>query len=428
MAFRGWKAAVFRLEIPLEHAAHSSAGGQEPPVFPRWLTLLLATTCGLVAANIYYSQPLVGVISSSVGMRPELAGLIVSLTQIGYGIGLFFVVPLADLLENRRLVVTLLLAAIAALVAAAVSTAAAPFLVSALLIGIASVSVQVLVPYSAHLAPAAQQGRVVGTIMSGLMFGIMLARPVASFITSVISWHAVFLFSAIVLACLVVVLRIVLPPRHPEAKIGYGQLLASMGGLILRTPDLQRRALYQACMFGAFSLFWTTVPLLLTDVFHLTQAGIALFALAGVAGVVAAPIAGRVADHGLVRAATCVALVLGIAAAFLAYEGATGTSLGLAFLVAAAILIDFGMAATMVLGQRVIFSLRPEIRGRLNGLYMTAFFLSGAVFAGLGAWTYAVGGWGLAMLVAGILPAVALAGLALLEGRTARAGAASEPC
>lgn len=413
----------------MEHVTRSPADVPDTAELPGWLIGLLAATCGLVAANIYYSQPLVGVISASLDLPPALAGLIVSLTQIGYGVGLFFVVPLADLLENRRLVVTLLVAAIVALLAAALSTAAAPFLVSALLIGIASVSVQVLVPYAAHLAPKAQHGRVVGTIMSGLMFGIMLARPVASFITSLISWHAVFLFSAIVLTILVIVLRIVLPPRHPQAKLGYGQLLASMGGLILRTPDLQRRAFYQACMFGAFSLFWTTVPLLLTDVFHLTQAGIALFALAGVAGVFAAPIAGRVADHGLVRGATCVALVLGAAAAVLAYLGATPTAAGLAVLVAAAILIDFGMAATMVLGQRVIFSLQPEIRGRLNGLYMTAFFLSGAVFAGLGAWTYAVGGWGLAMLVAGTLPVVALAGLALLEGRPGRAAAdATEAC
>jgi predicted MFS family arabinose efflux permease len=395
----------------------SSAAEQEVAAFPGWLTLLLATTCGLVAANIYYSQPLVGVISTSLGLPPELAGLIVSLTQIGYGVGLFFVVPLADLLENRRLVVTLLLAAIAALIGAAMSTGAAPFLIFALLIGVSSVAVQVLVPYSAHLAPKAEQGRVVGNVMSGLMFGIMLARPVASFITSLVSWHAVFLFSAIVLTGLVVVLRIVLPPRRPEAKLGYGRLLASMGGLVLRTPELQQRSFYQACMFGAFSLFWTTVPLLLTDVFHLSQAGIALFALAGVAGVVAAPIAGRVADRGLVRGATSVAMVLGAAAAVLAYEGATGSAGGLALMVAAAILIDFGMTATMVLGQRVIFSLAPEIRGRLNGLYMTAFFLSGAVFAAVGAWTYAVGGWGLSMLVAGILPIVALAGLALIEGR-----------
>lgn len=407
------------METVLAKDFRASASGDEAAgaAFPRWLTPLLAATCGLVAANIYYSQPLVGEISGSLGLPPQLAGLIVSLTQIGYGIGLFFVVPLGDLLENRRLVVVLLVATIAALLGAAISQTVAPFLLSALFIGIASVAVQVLVPYAAHLAPKGRQGQVVGNIMGGLMLGIMLARPAASFITSLFSWHAVFLFSAMVLTVLVIVLRLVLPPRRPEAKLSYGRLLASMGELMLTTPELQRRSVYQACMFGAFTLFWTTAPLLLTDVYGFTQAGIALFALAGVAGVVAAPIAGRVADRGLARSATGVTTVLGIVSAGLAYAGGDGTTTGLALLVAAAILLDFGMAGTMVLGQRIIFGLRPEIRGRLNGLYMTAFFLSGAICAALGAWTYTEGGWGLSMLVAGVLPLVALTGLAGMEIR-----------
>ncbi|WP_018699459.1 MFS transporter [Amorphus coralli] len=397
----------------------TSIAGHEPvelETFPRWLTLLLATTCGLGAANIYYSQPLVGVISASLDMPTALAGFIVSLTQVGYGIGLFFVVPLADLLENRRLVVVLLLAAIAALLGASLSTAIAPFLVFALLIGVASVAVQVIVPYAAHLAPPHQQGRVVGDVMGGLMLGIMLSRPTASLITSAFSWHAVFLFSAILLSVLVVVLRLVLPTRRPEARLSYGRLIASMGGLILKTPALQRRSLYQACMFGAFTLFWTTVPLLLADRFGLTQVGIALFALAGVAGVIAAPLAGRLADRGLARQATAVMTLIGGLAVVMAYLGADGTTTGLVILVAAAVLLDFGMTGTMVMGQRVIFGLQPEVRARLNGIYMTAFFLSGAVSAALGAWTYAVGGWGLSMTVAGSLTLVAFAGLLILDG------------
>ncbi len=376
---------------------------------PPWLTLLLATSCGLIAANIYLAQPLIGPISASLGMMPGAGGLIPTMAQLGYGAGLLLVAPLGDLIENRRLVLSVLCIAILALAGAALSTHAAQFLAASLLIGLGSVAVQVLVPYAAHLAPDATRGRVVGNVMSGLMLGIMLARPVASLITEALSWHAVFALSAAMMTALAVVLRLALPRRQPASGLGYGELLASMGRLARRTPVLQRRALYQACLFAAFSLFWTAAPLLLADTFRLSQNGIALFALAGVAGAVAAPIAGRAADRGWTRPATGLAMAAVVGSLLFSRLGLDGSNLGLAMLVAAAVLLDFGVTASGVLGQRAIYGLGAGVRSRLNGLYMAAYFAGGAAGSALGGWSYAHGGWSLTMWAGLGPPVLALA-------------------
>ncbi|HEY3425028.1 MAG TPA: MFS transporter, partial [Negativicutes bacterium] len=178
---------------------------------PNWITLLLATACGVIVANIYYAQPLVGPISAATNLSPEASGLIVTLTQIGYGIGLLFIVPLSDLIENRRLVVAALVVVICGLVAAALARNALLFLAASLLIGLGSVAAQVLVPYAAHLASPERRGRVVGNVMSGLLLGIMFARPVASLITDIWGWQAVFVLSAVINAVLTIILVLVLP-------------------------------------------------------------------------------------------------------------------------------------------------------------------------------------------------------------------------
>jgi predicted MFS family arabinose efflux permease len=379
------------------------------PHVPPGIIALLATACGVIAANIYYAQPLVGPISAALGLSPGAAGLIVTMTQIGYGLGLLLLVPLGDLFENRKLVLVLMGMGTLALLGAAASTHPLPFLTSALFIGLGSVAVQVLVPYSAHLVPEAVRGRVVGNVMSGLMLGIMLARPVSSFVTQLSSWHVVFVLSAIGMVALGIVLGRALPARTPVSRMNYLQLLRSMGQLALRTPILQRRAVYQACLFGAFSLFWTTTPLLLAGPgFHLSQAGIALFALAGVAGAVAAPLAGRMADLGWSRATSGLSM-LAVAAAFLmTHVGTAGSTLSLALLVAAAIVLDFGVSANLVVGQRAIYSLGAESRSRLNGLYMATFFAGGAIGSALGGWAFARGGWALTSWIGFALPVLAL--------------------
>jgi predicted MFS family arabinose efflux permease len=373
------------------------------------ITIFLAAACGLIVANIYYAQPLAGPIALALGLPPQMTGMVVTLTQIGYGAGLLFLVPLGDLIENRRLVLMLIGVATLGLLGAALSAQAAPFLIASLLIGLGTVAVQVLVPYAAHMAPEAVRGRVVGNVMSGLMLGIMLARPVAGFAAQLSSWRVVFLISAVAMVALALVLKWALPPREPDVKLRYGELLASMARLAATTPILQRRALYHACLFGAFSLFWTTTPLLLAGPeFHLSQGGIALFALAGVAGAVASPIAGRVADRGWTRPATAFAM-LAVAAGFLITHIAPhGSGLALALLVIAAMVLDFGVSANLTLGQRAIFSLGAAFRSRLNGLYMATFFIGGALGSAVGGWAFARGGWALASWIGFALPIVAL--------------------
>lgn len=359
-----------------------------------WLTLLLASACGVIAANIYYAQPLIGPISAELSLSKQAAGLIVTLTQLGYGLGLLLIVPLGDLFENRRLTISILAIGALGLLISGLADSSIPFLAASFLVGLGSVAVQILVPYAAHLAPDASRGRIVGNVMSGLMLGIMLARPVASMMTYLTNWRVVFFCSFIGMVLLMGVLRFALPTRPVVARFTYRQMLVSMVYLVKNTPALRRRALYHASLFGAFSLFWTTTPLLLAESpFGLSQKGIALFAFAGVSGAIAAPIAGRIADRGWIKSATATALLLAIGAFAITHIGEMGTRLSLTMFVMAGVILDFAVSANLVLGQRVIFSLAPEIRSRLNGLYMTTFFCGGVLGSAIGGWTFAHHGW-----------------------------------
>ncbi|GMA98072.1 MFS transporter [Pelosinus sp. IPA-1] len=375
---------------------------------PNWVTLLLAIACGVIVANLYYAQPLIGLISVDTNLSAASAGLIVTLTQVGYVIGLLFIVPLSDLIENRRLVVSALAVVICALVAASLAHNALLFLVTAMFIGLGSVAAQILVPYAAHLATEERRGQVVGNIMSGLLLGIMLARPIASFITDLWGWQAVFALSAIITTVLTVLLALVLPERKPSPTMNYGELIGSLWLLFKTKSILRRRAFYQACLFGAFSLFWTVVPLWLTNHFHLSQQGIALFALAGVSGAIAAPIAGRLADKGWTRVLTGSAIVIAAVSFLLPLIVQDDSAIALAILVVAAIMLDMAVSGNLVLGQRTIYSLGNEIRGRLNGVFMAVFFIGGAIGSSLGGWAYASGGWMLASMLGLSMPIAAL--------------------
>ncbi|WP_028746222.1 MFS transporter [Rhizobium mesoamericanum] len=388
-----------------------------PQTISPLMTFLFAATCGLVAANLYYGQPLAGPISASLGFTPAATGLIVTLTQIGYGLGLLLIVPLGDLLENRRLVLTLIAISAVALLSAGLSSTPTMFLLASLCIGLSSVAVQVLVPFAAHMAPDATRGRVVGNVMSGLLCGIMLARPFASFVAEATSWHMVYVLTAALMIALVVILRANLPVRVPHTRLSYSKLLASMAELALHSRVLQRRALYQAGMFAAFSLFWTTTPLLLAGPeFGLTQNGIALFALAGAAGAIASPIAGRLADRGLTKAASTFAMLLGMSAFLISQLATDGSLAALSLLTVAAVLLDFGVTTNLVCGQRAIYAISAEHRGRLNGLYMATFFTGGAIGSAVGGWAYATGGWTMTAWIGFCFPALAFL-LFLTEAR-----------
>lgn len=369
---------------------------------------MLAAACGLIVANLYYAQTLVGPISVSTGLSSTAAGLIVTLTQIGYVVGLLFIVPLSDIVENRRLTIITLMVAVGALLVAAFAANAPLFLTASLFIGTGSVVAQILVPYATYLASEEQRGRVVGNVMSGLLLGIMFARPVASFITSIWGWQAVFIFSAVVITLLAILLSRFLPERKPAPSVSYSKLIVSLGTLLKQTPILRRRALYQACLFGAFSLFWTVVPLRLADDFGMSQQGIAWFALVGVGGAVAAPIAGRLADKGWSKWLTGLAMIIATLSFLLIHLFHSHSTFALILLFISAITLDMAVSGNLVLGQRVIYSLGSEARGRLNGIFMAIFFVGGAVGSSLGGWAYAYGGWTFASLIGVILPLLAL--------------------
>lgn len=378
-----------------------------PPAMTSRLMFILAAACGLIVANLYYAQPLVGPISQSAGISPAASGLIVTMTQIGYVIGLLFIVPLSDLLENRRLVSMALGVAAVGLTGAALANGMAMFFAAAVLIGAGSVGAQILVPYAASLAPADQRGRIVGNIMSGLLLGIMLARPAASLTAGLLGWRAVFLLSAVLMGLLIMLLLPLLPKRIPQSRERYPQILLSLWDLLRTKPVLRRRALYQACLFGSFSLFWTVVPLWLSDHFHASQNEIAVFALVGVAGAIAAPIAGRLADKGWTRRLTGLAIVTAALSFALTHAFAGNRILSVIFFCAAAVLLDMAVSGNLVLGQQAIYALGDEIRGRVNGLFMAIFFAGGALGSAVGGWTYAQGGWMLASFAGICFPVLA---------------------
>lgn len=360
------------------------------PISPG-LVFLLAASAGIVVANIYYAQPLIGLIGPAIHLAPWAASLIVTLTQLGYALGLVFLVPLGDLLENRSLIVTTIACSVLALALAAMAPNGTIFLIAAGLIGLSSVSVQMLVPMAAQLAPDASRGQVVGNVMAGLLLGILLARPVASMMAASFGWRAVFAASAMLVAIQAAILRFALPERSPTSRETYAGLLRSLGTLLIQTPVLQRRSAYQAAAFAAFSLFWTASPLLLAQQFGYSQRGIALFALVGAAGALAAPIAGRLADAGYGGRGTSLSL-LAVASSFVVAAGGAALH-SVPLLAAAGVLLDAGVQSNLVFSQRTIYAMAPAIRSRLNGIFMALFFLGGAAGSAIASILFLHAGW-----------------------------------
>jgi predicted MFS family arabinose efflux permease len=383
------------------------------------LVTLYAVAAGAVVANLYYAQPLVGLIAPALHLPKPIASLLVTFTQLGYASGLLLLVPLGDLVENRTLSTRLIGGSVLALALAATAWTWPIFLAAALLIGLCSSAVQILVPMIATLTPDATRGRVVGNVMGGLVFGILLARPVASLIAYAVGWRAVFGLSALGMAALFLVLRRKLPHVAPKARAGYFSLILSMFKLYATEPTLRRRAAYQCAAFGVFSLYWTAVPIYLTERFHYTQFGIAVFALVGAAGAISAPLAGRLADAGYGRVGSAVSLALVLASFGVSALGAALHSVVL--LALAGVALDFGVQANNVLGQRAIYALAPELRARLNGAYMAAFFVGGATGSAVASALLIRGGWTLVALVGAAAPALALSYFILNEIRRRRA-------
>jgi predicted MFS family arabinose efflux permease len=383
------------------------------------LTLLLAVTCGISVASLYLAQPMIGLIGPSVGLRPGAYGLVVTLTQIGYAAGLLLLVPLGDFVENRKLmVITLSLGAVTLL---ATSFARTPdvFLLACLVIGLTSVTTQMVVPMAAHLADPAKRGRQVGIVVSGLLTGILLGRPIASIIASVSGWRSVFLVATAAMVTMAVVLRLRLPERQPGSRKSYAAVLASMLPLLRRTPVLRKRMAYHMGLFFAFSVFWTTIPLELTQHFGLHQRGIALFSLVGAAGAFSAPMAGRMADAGRTVIGTigCMAMVaVGIALTWPASALSGWT--GLAVFAAGTILLDAGVQAHLAFAQKVLFDLAPEQRSRVNAIFIAGAFLAAAVGSAAAPLVFTLDHWPLVALL-GTVPPLLVLGAYVLDQRRA---------
>ncbi|WP_343550250.1 MFS transporter [Ralstonia sp.] len=381
---------------------------------PRGATPLFAAAVGLIVINLFGIQPLVAEIAASIGWTTAATGLLVTATLVGYGIGLLLLMPLTDLQDNRALASRTLWGAVASLVLTTVAQSGQVLMLAAFAIGLTSTVIQMLIALAGRLAADHRRGRVLGDIMIGLNLGILLSRPAASLIAAQWGWRAFYGASAVAIAVLAVLLPRVMPTFVPPRALSYGVLLKSYGHLLRSEPVLRRRAATQALLMAAFTLFWTAVALRLAAApFHLSQNGIGIFALCGAAGVVAAPIAGRLADRGLVRVGTLLAhgsaatgLLLALASALLP---GLSVPVMLVMLAAAALLLDFGAIGDQALGRYMVNTLSPEVRGRVNGLYTGAFFFGAAAGGGLAGVAWVRAGWiGVSLLALGFVVAAAL--------------------
>ncbi len=369
------------------------------------LVTLFAFCCGVIVANLYYAQPIIDLIAPDIGLSPAAASLTVSLTQIGYAIGLFFIVPLADLVENRRLLIATTSLSVVSLAIATLVRDPGVFLFVSLLIGFGSVAVQILLPLAAHFAPDESRGRIVGNVMGGLMLGILLSRPFASFVADHFGWHAVFGAATVMMVAITLVFAVLMPTRQPDHHATYAALLRSLGTLVARLPPLRRRSFYQGCLFASFSLFWTAAPLELARHYGYSQTQIGVFALIGALGAIAAPLGGRLADAGHTRIGSLLAMAL----AALGYWPVIALpSLGVVALVGTGVLLDFCVQMNMVLGQREIYALDAASRGRLNALYVTSVFVGGALGSLIASPLYARFGWTGVVCAGSALPLLAL--------------------
>ena len=375
----------------------------ETPQLTAPLTAFFACAVGIIIINLAAAQPLTGPIAAALHLPAALAGLVATLPQLGYAVGMIFVVPLADLLENRILTVATVMLCALMLLCAAVAPSASGFLGAVCLAGSMSCAIQILVPLAAALAHPQRRGSAVGNVMSGVMIGILASRPLASLVAGSFGWRAFYALMAVLNGLLAVALRHWLPVRRPASRESYGTLIGSLLTLWLREPVLRRYTWSAAACMAIFSAFWTGVALRLVQApFSLSDTGLAVFALSGVTGTVIAPIAGRLGDRGHtvsgMRSAHW-ALVLGCvlagvgAAGWFGFEPRLHRVLAMGFLVASAIVLDAGVVCDQTLGRRAINMLDPAVRSRLNGLFVGVFFVGGAVGAAAAGAAWAAHGW-----------------------------------
>jgi predicted MFS family arabinose efflux permease len=354
------------------------------------LTLLMAVASGLGVANLYYCQPLLADMGRDFHVSIGQVGLIPMFTQLGYALGMLLFVPLGDMLERRRLIVIMLFAVAGALLAVAFSPAFWFLVTFSFLLGLTTIVPQLIVPFAAAMAEPKQRGKAVGTVMSGLLVGILLARTVSGVVGAHLGWRWMYVIAAAIMICLAMVLALSLPKSTPSFAGSYRELMSSLIGLIREQPVLREAALTGAMLFAAFSAFWTTLVFFVEEPpYHYGSQEAGLFGLVGAAGALGASLAGRKADRDTPRAVLGPAIIITI------------VSFGLFWLVGhylfglilGVILLDLGVQSGQVSNQTRIYSLSSNAQNRLNTIYMTTYFIGGALGSSAGAWSWHLAGW-----------------------------------
>lgn len=372
----------------------------------RSVTLLFAIACGLAVANIYYAQPLLDAISQEFGITPSSVGLVITITQVCYALGLLLLVPLGDLLNRRLLIAGQMLISVLALIVVGTAHTSKVLFISIAAVGLLAVVTQTLVAFAATLADPAERGRTVGVVTSGIVIGILLARTVAGVLTDITGWRSVYLVSAGLTLIMAGVLFRVLPKDEPSREsLSYLQLLRSLFTLFAQERILRIRAVLALLIFTAFSILWTSLVLPLSaPPLSLSHTAIGAFGLAGAAGALAAAHAGRLADRGLGQRTTGMALIL----LLLSWLPISYTEHSLPALIAGIILLDLAVQAVHVTNQSMILNLHPEARSRLTAGYMIFYSIGSATGSIASTSIYAHSGWNGVCLLGAMVSALAL--------------------
>ena len=371
----------------------------------------MAVAAGVVVANLYSNQPLLAAIGQEFHASAASMGVIAMLTQAGYALGLLFFVPLGDAMERRRLVLLMAAFALLALIAIATAKSFLWLAAASLAVGAFSVVPQMLVPFAAFLSPPGQRGRAVGTVMSGLLIGILLARTVSGIVGAHLGWRAMYWVAAGLMVVIAIALRLNLPTSVPTTPMGYGRLLSSLAHLARTEPVLREAAFTGGMLFASFSAFWATLVFLLErPPYHLGEQAAGLFGLVGVVGASAAPLAGHMSDRMDPRTTVRLTIVIGIAAYLIFWL----LGLHLAGLIAGVMLLDGAVQAGHVTNQARIYALGTERANRLNSVYMVTYFTGGGLGSWLGALAWQHWGWSGVCVVGGGALVLGLAEMAVV--------------
>ncbi|GMK44695.1 MFS transporter [Paenibacillus glycanilyticus] len=361
---------------------------------------MFAVACGLAVANVYYAQPLLDAISSEFDMGRSSVGIVITVTQGFYALGLLLLVPLGDLINRRWLIPGQMFLSVIALVTIALAPGAGVLFSGLAVVGLLAVVTQTLVAYAAALAPPSARGRIIGLVTSGIVIGILLARSTAGILTDLAGWRSVYLFSAGCLFIIALTLLKFLPQEQHKASLTYIQLLQSVFALYREERVLRIRSLFGLLIFTAFSIFWTALVLPLSmPPLSLSHTVIGAFGLVGVAGALGAARAGRLADRGQGQHTTGLALVI----LMVSWLPISYTKQSLAALVVGIILLDLAVQAVHVTNQSMILKVRPEARSRLTAAYMIFYSIGSAIGSIASTSLYAHAGWtGVCWLGAGV--------------------------